>query len=228
METEDDDILEAWQMWIAAYGELRELALQPVANGWWHDVGKRQQSGRYFFCQPDLAAFQSLAEACEEPAVHFEMPVARHDLEACIPEAWTLAPAQFLMAASQLTEAHLPIPDSCDLAVNIEGRHVRVGILDGAGMPLSRGVCLVAHATAVLDQIVTEPACRRQGMGATIVAELLHQASARGATRGLLVATAEGRPFYEALGWTCLSEVSTAVSPVSTRAVTHLRVIARQ
>jgi predicted GNAT family acetyltransferase len=63
----------------------------------------------------------------------------------------------------------------------------------------------------VFDQIITEEAHRRLGLGTVVMLNLDAVAEQAGATNRLLVATAAGRALYERLGWTVLAPWSTAV-----------------
>jgi predicted GNAT family acetyltransferase len=63
----------------------------------------------------------------------------------------------------------------------------------------------------VFDQIITEEAHRRLGLGTVVMLNLDAVAEQAGATNRLLVATAAGRALYECLGWTVLAPWSTAV-----------------
>jgi GNAT superfamily N-acetyltransferase len=63
----------------------------------------------------------------------------------------------------------------------------------------------------VFDQIVTDEAHRRLGLGTVVMLNLDAVAEQAGATDRLLVATEAGRALYERLGWTVLAPWSTAV-----------------
>jgi len=221
-------ISETWRRWIKAYGMVRRLDLQPVDGGWWLDVCRREQSGRYFLREADIDLFQSLAKATEAPAVHFHLPLPHGIMAQYLPDRWTLAAPEYLMAAALQGSQSRPIPIDTELAINIEDQQVRVGLLDRSGFPRARGTCVIIGNEAVLDQIVTERGFRRQGLGTVVVTALMDHAFAFGAQRGLLVATAEGRPFYETLGWTVLTDVTTIISALGTRASAHMGVIAKQ
>lgn len=62
-----------------------------------------------------------------------------------------------------------------------------------------------------VDQVVTEPAHRRRGLGRTVMAALERAAVERGVVRGVLVATEDGLGLYGSLGWTVDSPVTAAV-----------------
>jgi len=66
---------------------------------------------------------------------------------------------------------------------------------------------------AVFDQIGTEAAFRRQGLGRVVMQALANRALARGAGEGLLVATEAGRQLYLGLDWHILSPYTSAFIP---------------
>jgi GNAT superfamily N-acetyltransferase len=65
----------------------------------------------------------------------------------------------------------------------------------------AEGYVGVLGADAVYDAVETTPAYQRQGLGRHVMAALANRAVERGATSGILAATASGRLLYESLGW---------------------------
>jgi GNAT superfamily N-acetyltransferase len=82
-----------------------------------------------------------------------------------------------------------------------QGDAVEYRVLTPAGEPAARARVGLAGRHAVFDQVVTEAAHRRLGLGRHAMARLGDAARARGADTGLLVATEDGRALYTALGW---------------------------
>jgi ribosomal protein S18 acetylase RimI-like enzyme len=76
---------------------------------------------------------------------------------------------------------------------------VRVCSADGA--VAARGQIAVTGSSAVVDQVETDPAHQRRGLGSLVMRTLANDAVARGASTGVLGASSEGRALYEALGW---------------------------
>lgn len=97
---------------------------------------------------------------------------------------------------------HLSFQGAVQLTVHAEG-----------GQLADQGVVGRVGRTVVFDQVVTEPAFRRLGLGSFVMRELARRAFIEGATEHLLIATEEGRALYERLGWTVLSDVVSLVSP---------------
>lgn len=224
---EANALSDIWARWFEAYSRLRQLPVEPMEHGWWIDVGKSQQSGRYILREGDVALLGKLAEAITDPAVHFELPTPLCLTEQVLPLGWALAAPEFLMTLEVAAVRAPVLPAGYQILLDIDDAEIRASCVDEGGHPLSRGVCVVIGADAIFDQVVTELAARRQGLASVIMAVLTEVAVKRGALRGILLATAEGRPFYEALGWRVLSEVSKAVSPAESRAARHLRIVSR-
>ncbi|MFJ4342120.1 GNAT family N-acetyltransferase [Streptomyces sp. NPDC088915] len=78
---------------------------------------------------------------------------------------------------------------------------VRVRVHAPDGTLAARGQIAPTGATAVADQIETDAAHRRRGLGANVVRTLEAAAARAGAVTGVLSATRDGRQLYGALGW---------------------------
>jgi ribosomal protein S18 acetylase RimI-like enzyme len=78
------------------------------------------------------------------------------------------------------------------------------------GQEAARGMMAVVGTDAVMHDIHTDPAYRRQGLGSVVMGALAHRAIERGATTGLLMATTEGAALYRNLGWVPQATMLTA------------------
>lgn len=74
-------------------------------------------------------------------------------------------------------------------------------VVEQGGRVAAEGYVGVLGADAVYDAVETTPAYQRQGLGRHVMAALANRAVERGATSGILAATASGRLLYESLGW---------------------------
>ncbi|WP_307867901.1 GNAT family N-acetyltransferase [Umezawaea beigongshangensis] len=90
---------------------------------------------------------------------------------------------------------------------------VRVEVVHRCGDVAAHGTTAVTGADAVVHDVATVPAHRRRGLAAAVMAALARCARERGATTGLLVASADGRHLYSALGWTERAAVVIARTP---------------
>ena len=69
------------------------------------------------------------------------------------------------------------------------------------------GMMFLSEGSAGLYYIATRPAFRRRGLGARVVEHLLRIAQAAGCGEACLLATPNGRPLYERLGFEVVSRV---------------------
>lgn len=66
----------------------------------------------------------------------------------------------------------------------------------------AEGTVGVLGEIATFDAVETTPAFQRRGLGRHVMATLTQQAIGRGARRGVLAASDQGRQLYRSLGWT--------------------------
>ncbi|WP_201787523.1 GNAT family N-acetyltransferase [Wenjunlia vitaminophila] len=75
----------------------------------------------------------------------------------------------------------------------------------------ARGQAAITGPVFVVDQVETDPAHQRRGLGRLVNHVLADLAAGRGATAGVLVATPRGRALYETVGWRVLAPLTGAV-----------------
>ncbi|HZO65550.1 MAG: GNAT family N-acetyltransferase [Kribbellaceae bacterium] len=78
------------------------------------------------------------------------------------------------------------------------------------GAVASSGRMAVVGTDAVADRIETDPGHRRRGLGSAVMAALVEAAEARGATRGILIASRDGQRLYRSLGWKKVADIVVA------------------
>ncbi|HEY3005672.1 MAG TPA: GNAT family N-acetyltransferase [Kribbellaceae bacterium] len=101
-----------------------------------------------------------------------------------------------------------PVASSYRLRTEDHGRSRLLEATVMAGTePAASGWAAVIDEDAIFDRIVTDPAHRRRGLGAAVMAALVEHARASRAVRGLLVASPDGRHLYESLGWSVVKDV---------------------
>lgn len=120
---------------------------------------------------------------------------------------WEVQAAEYMMSA-RLDSAAAVAPEY-GVEVGVSGDLIDVVISRG-GEPAARGKAALAGEYAVIDQVVTEEAHRRRGLGTSVMQALAQAATTRGAATGVLVATADGRALYTRLGWAVASPVTAA------------------
>jgi GNAT superfamily N-acetyltransferase len=99
------------------------------------------------------------------------------------------------------------------LETRIEDAVVRVEVLDRDGATGASGTMGLSGADGIADKIDTRPGHRRRGLGRAVMAALSAPALARGAERGILIASEDGQHLYAALGWDTVADVLIASTP---------------
>jgi GNAT superfamily N-acetyltransferase len=191
-----------------------------IPEGYRIDVGQPRHLVRYVLPTPQ----QDLVDQLHEPGTWLK---TAGGLPALAPR-WALEPPEYLMATplrpltaaptltamSRLTtetatsRRTTEVDGPVRLTTEVDGL-VRLTVeLDG--VVAARGQVAVWGTYATFDQIVTEPAYRRRGLGSVVMRELTATAFHQGARTGVLVATEAGRALYTRLGWDLISTLGVA------------------
>ncbi|MBQ1073206.1 GNAT family N-acetyltransferase [Micromonospora sp. C31] len=201
------ELMTAWgRGWAVSRGTPAPVA---IPGGFRVDVGLPGHRVRHVLHTYDADTLGRLGRASTAPGTWIKISGARAGLRAALPEAWTLDSAGHLMSAP-LTPGAVEPPAPYATRVVAEGGVVVATVLDAAGRGVASGRLAGAGEFGVVDQVETEPAHRRRGLGVVVMRALCDYAARRGARTGILVATDDGRALYRALGWTVRSEVSGA------------------
>lgn len=200
--------------WAFGYASARGYPPpEPVSAGLWLEVGKPEQRGRFVLRRFDPTMLAELARSIETAGVYIEAFAARETVVPLLPENWTVRERAYLMT----TELGVPEALSATLSyrpfVQDDGAVIRVEIKDERGDLAASGACALVDGASVFDQILTQEAHRRRGLGTLVMNALTRRALERGAQQGVLIATPDGRALYQALGWALWSEVTSVISP---------------
>lgn len=179
------------------------------------------------------AKADGLVEAAAEADGVTQVPVKADGLVQAAAEADGLtqvpAKADGLVEVAAEADGLVEVPDRpvqpvtetdglVQVAAEIDGRVQLTTEVDGLtqvsieidGVVAARGQVAVWGAYATFDQIVTEPAYRRRGLGSVVMQALSTAATKQGARTGVLVATDDGRALYTRLGWELVSTLNVA------------------
>ena len=178
----------------------------------WFDVGKPDQAGRFILGNVSGESAAAAFAAVAAPHIYVDIAAPRDAILPHIPPRWQPRDAMWLMATDALMPTARPTPGFA-IEVDESADRFEAVARHGDGSLAARGVLGIHGGTAVYDQIVTEAAFARRGLGSAIMAELGRRAVARGVTTCLLVATADGKALYERLGWTLRSDIVSVISP---------------
>ncbi|MEU4385611.1 GNAT family N-acetyltransferase [Promicromonospora sp. NPDC023805] len=189
------------RQWVLGWAVSRGTA-PPVeqAEGFRIDVGLPHHVARYVLLDADEAAVRRVAGSVTVANTWLKVFVAPELVASWLPPGWTSGPPTVLMA-TELRPSEVRAPDGYALAAETEAGVTFVRVLSADGAVAARGQIAVTGESAVVDQVGTDPAHQRRGLGSLVMRTLANDAVARGASTGVLGASAEGRALYEALGW---------------------------
>ncbi|GAA2580595.1 hypothetical protein GCM10010435_67390 [Winogradskya consettensis] len=209
------DLITSWQRgWGAARG------LPPATDvGGGLRVHSRQTSREVDYYALDADSLRGLAELVSEEEATTWLHIPTTDPEAALAtlesagqvllnrREWLMTtdlrdhPRGTVTAPYQLNE----VPDG-DTVVRVEVWH-------DSGEQAARGTLGLSGRDAVPDKVLTWPSHRRRGLGRAVMGTLAQTAISRGAERGLLIASDEGRHLYGSLGWKTVAEVLITAVP---------------
>lgn len=202
------------ETWVKGWALARETS-EPVKEGeaFRIDVGWPDQKTRYVF--PFITDHvKQLAETISEPCVFLKVCEDAKTVRQYLPSKWVIEQPRFMMVCDHPMQIkHFAIPKGYtpEIFSGIPVPVVRLNTLNGEEAAIGRIAFVNDHA--IYDRIVTHPDHRRKGL-ATIVMKLLEEiAASRNISKGILVATAEGRALYQKLGWQLYAPYTTAVIP---------------
>ncbi len=187
--------------WVAGWARSRGTP-PPVAVPWGLrvDVGRPDQPVRHVLPQADEASVRAVAEHVSTPLTWLRAFVPAEELAPWLPPAWSPGTQHRLMA-TDLRPAPAPAVDGYRLTMTDDEGVVRARVLAADGSPAAQGQAATVGAYVTFDQVVTEVAHQRRGLGSLVMRALANNAMEQGAVYGVLGATEEGRALYESLGW---------------------------
>ncbi|GAA1393952.1 hypothetical protein GCM10009639_27580 [Kitasatospora putterlickiae] len=193
-----NELVRAWvEGWIVSRG-----AADPVDEpwGWSVDVGQPKQVARHVLPDPVEADVRKLVAATTAPGTWLKLFADEDTVRPWLGPGWRYDLPGYLMTVPLAAERPV-VPAGYTLTGWWRGGVFRVLVRTGDGHYAARGQLAVTGATAVADQIETDPGHRRRGLGSLVMRALRDAGHRAGATTGILVATPEGRALYSALGW---------------------------
>ncbi|MFF3891061.1 GNAT family N-acetyltransferase [Streptomyces sp. NPDC001914] len=208
---------QAVHAWIHGWAVSRGAA-EPVPTAWGFtvDVGLPGHVLRHVLPAADEAAVRKITENAAAPGVWLKAPAPPDMFESWLGPGWSLAGGPgFLMSApthpARGEEASPAIAEGYRLDTWTRAGLTRALVRSADGAFAARGQVAVTGPTCVVDQVETDPAHQRRGLGRLLMHTLVGAAARQGATTGVLVATPEGRALYETAGWRVLAPLTGAV-----------------
>lgn len=201
--------------WVAGWAASRRLGL-PVRDGEGHfvDVGLPTQRARYVFPTITAAELRRRAEAIDTPWIYLKVCLPAEALAGAWPQGWVVQPPSAMMTVRLADVSRIASPPpGYRLSFGEEGAALVARLSDATGEIAARGRLVIDGRYATFDQIVTDEAHRRRGLGRCVMAALAGAALDRRAQEGVLVATEAGRRLYAWIGWQVHAAYTGAVIP---------------
>ncbi|GJF34549.1 hypothetical protein KNE206_72490 [Kitasatospora sp. NE20-6] len=175
---------------------------KPVDEPWGLSiqVGLPTRTVRHVLLDTDVATVRGLVGSITEPATCIKAFLEPDVMEPWFSSEWEPTDPGFLMAVD-LRPSAVRAPDGYTVTAEAAGDVTSVRILAAGGELAARGRIGLTGAACVFDQIVTEEAHQRRGLGTVVMGALTDAAVGNGAATGILGATVQGRALYGTLGW---------------------------
>ncbi|WP_246258447.1 GNAT family N-acetyltransferase [Amycolatopsis anabasis] len=201
--------------WVHGWALSRNIATPVEVSGAFRlDVDTPGQLVRYVFTEFDPESLRRRAAALVTPGTWLKVCAGREVVEGALPPPWQVGVQEFLMTTALRPPGAAPAVAGYRTETVTSGAATDVLVWAPDGERAAAGRVAVWGDAAVVDQVETRPEHRRRGLGALVMDLLGAAARARGATRGVLVATADGRALYRSLGWSLRSPVTPAWLPL--------------
>ena len=209
--SEEFNVVPMATAWATGWTLTRNKAL-PVSQpyGCKIDLGLPEHLERHVVVDDDARILRELIGSLQTPGTWLKVCAHPEKVIPLLHENWQVQQPEFLMAVA-LNDTAAGAHDGYQLSLSTSGPVTDAELRDMDGQLAARGRVAHSDGIATFDQIVTEPAHQRKGLGRVIMATLGQQSIAQGASVGVLVATEQGRSLYQALGWTLVSPVTAAV-----------------
>jgi GNAT superfamily N-acetyltransferase len=201
MQLDDGTLVEQW---VATWLHVRGITAGRV-DGWpLVHVGSATRETELVCVDPGVAEFAALARhVAGDPRAM--LTVAAHDvgpyLVARRPPGVRVDRDDEVLMSTVFTP--LPVDgldDGLTFRWDVEPHRLTYTVESGDRVAAS-GTVGVLGSVATFDAVETTPQFQRRGLGRHVMATLTEQAMGRGATTGVLAASAQGRQLYATLGW---------------------------
>lgn len=190
--------------WVRTWIHVRGLTATEV-DGWPHvHVGSRTRETELICVDPGTSAFVDLMDRVDGDRRAMLTVVA----EDVTPYRTLPRPPgirvdrddETLMTTSFRALEIPALDDEFTFRWDVEA-HRLTYVVESGDRVAAEGTVGVLGAMATFDGVETTPDFQRRGLGRHVMATLTEQAMGRGANRGVLAATDQGRQLYVSLGW---------------------------
>ena len=201
MDLDDSQLVDAW---IATWLHVRGITAETV-DGWpLVHVGSATREVELVCVDPGVEVFTALMEHVRDDP-RAMLTVVAHDVGPYLvtrrPDGVRVDRDDETLMTTRFTEQPIPrLDDEFTFRWDIED-HRLTYVVEAGDRVAAGGTVGVLGAAATFDAVETTPAFQRRGLGHHVMATLTEQAMGRGATTGVLAASAQGRALYTSLGW---------------------------
>ncbi|MBK3564241.1 GNAT family N-acetyltransferase [Streptomyces sp. MBT62] len=203
---------EAVEAWVEGWAVSRGAAEPaPCSWGFTIDVGLSKQVMRHVLTAADEATVRKITESATAPAVWLKAFVPPETLTPWLASGWSVSGGPSFLMSAPLRASRAEVPDGYRLRTWNRAGVTRALVRTADGAFAARGQIAATGFTAVVDQVETDPAHQRRGLGRLVMGALASAAAEQGATVGVLGATLEGRALYETVGWRVVAPLTSAV-----------------
>jgi len=200
-------------LFVRGWAMTRNVAPPVATLGGYHiHVGQPDQKARYVFAALDRDALAALARSIDEPLIYLKVCEAPEAVRAVLPAQWIIREPPTFMMTARLDAAAPVLPDGYHFDVETDGALSSATITFRENV-VARARTALLGDTVLFDQVSTDEAHRRKGLGRALMQGLANKALERDAPKGLLCATEMGRFLYQSLGWTVHAPYTSAVIP---------------
>lgn len=183
--------------WVVSRGTSSPV---PTPWGLRVQVGAPNQYARYVMLEAHERTVRDLVDRVRTPSVWIKAFVEPEVIKPWLTPDWHEDAPGWLMATDLSTE-RVSVPEGYSVASVWRDGVIRVIVSSADGSIAAKGQVGIAGDRGVVDQVSTEPAHQRRGLGSVVLRSLANLAIEAGAGTGILGATVEGRALYENLGW---------------------------
>lgn len=206
----DPDLVAKWlRGWALSRGKPGPEA---IAGGWRVCVNEPDQIERYVFAGAGEYVRRLMASIAP-PLTPIKICATPDEVAPLLTPPWVIDRTSPMMTKPMLAASEAIAIDNYCVALTGAGDVVIAFAVTGEGEAAASGRAALVGDVAVFDQILTQQAHRRRGLGGAIMRALENAAVARGAQRGMLVATEAGCGLYKTLGWELYAPYTTAIAP---------------
>jgi len=203
--------------WVRGWALSRgKPAPETIDGGWRVQVNEPDQIERYVL--PRSGENVRRLTASMAPALTpIKICATPDDVAPLLAPPWKVDRTSPMMTKPALAGSEAIVADGYSLAVTGAGEVlIAFAVADGGDIAAGGRAALIEDV-AVVDQIWTHEAHRRRKLASAIVRTLENAVLARGAQRGMLVATDAGCALYQTLGWQVYAPYTTALVPNSSQ-----------